>query len=74
MRTITIPAIDRVVTINQYVKAVKLAIANPESEFKHGLTCWWPCKGKDIREQFLAGIMDRINEAIPYIDRGKEAS
>jgi len=70
MRVIHIAAIGRDVSIGQYVKAVKTAIANPNTEFKHGLTCWWACTGKDIRRQFLDGVMDRINQNIPYIKRG----
>ena len=70
MRTIHITAIGKDVNIGQYIKGVKTAIANPDMEFKHGLTCWWACTGKDIRKQFLDSIMDRINQGIPYINRG----
>ena len=70
MRVMTLSAIDRQVTLGQYVKAVKLAIENPEIEFKHGLTTWWPVKGKEIRQQFRWGIHDRINQGIPYNERG----
>jgi len=70
MRTIHITAIGQNVSIGQYIKAVKTAIANPDMEFKHGFTCWWSCTGKDIRTQFLDGLMDRINQSIPYIERG----
>ena len=48
---------------------LKLAIANPDAEFKHGLTCWWSCRGRDIRKQFVDGVHDRINQAIPYVTR-----
>ncbi len=44
-----------------YVQGIKLAIANPDREFKHGLTTWWAVTGKEIREQFLESIHDRIN-------------
>ena len=71
MSTIYIPAIEKHVTLGQYVKAVKLAIDNPKSEFKHGLTCWWPCKGADIQAQFLEGVQERISQGIPYIQRGR---
>lgn len=70
MRTITLPAIDKTVTLGQYVQAVKTAKANPDTEFKEGLICWWPCTGKDIMRQFLAGVEDRINQGIPYCQRG----
>lgn len=70
MRTIYLPAIERHVTLRQYIDAVKLAKSNPNTEFKHGLTCWYSCKGKDIVRQFLSGIEDRINQGIPYSQRG----
>ena len=69
MRYITIPAIDKKVSIRNYIAGIRLAKANPEKTFKHGLTCWYACKGADIVKQFVDGIHDRINQAIPYIDR-----
>ena len=69
-RVMTITAINKQVTLGQYVKAVNLAIKNPDAEFKYGLTTWWPTKGKEIREQFRDGIHDRINQGIPYSERG----
>ena len=69
-RVITLPAVNMTVSIGQYVKAVKLAISHPDAEFKHGLTCWYPCKGRDIRAQFREGMHDRINQAIPAYQRG----
>ncbi len=53
-----------------YIAGVKLAKQNLDKEFKHGLTCWCPCTGKDIVKQFLNGIQDRINQAISYKNRG----
>jgi len=70
IRTIHLPAIDRQVTLAAYVKAVKLARANPSMEFKHGLTTWWSTSGSDIMRQFLSGVHDRINQSIPYSARG----
>ena len=69
VRTIYLPAVNKHVTLSAYVRAVKLAIANPDAEFKHGLTCWWSCRGRDIRKQFVDGVHDRINQAIPYVTR-----
>ena len=69
-RFITIPAIDAQVTIGQYVQAIKAAKANLDREFKHGLTCWWPCTGAQIVKQYREGLHDRINQSIPYIERG----
>jgi hypothetical protein len=72
MRTIHLPAIDRRVSLVAYVAAVKKAKANPDSTFSHGLTCWWPCTGKEILHQFVAGMQDRINQAVPYLQRSQE--
>lgn len=69
-RTIYLAAIGRRVTLAVYLRGVRLAKANPEREFKHGLTCWWPCAGRDIVRQFLDGINDRINQGVPYVQRG----
>ena len=73
-RTVYIAAIDRHVSLWNYVNAIKKAKANPEAEFKHGLTCWWPCTGAEIMKQFFDGVQDRINQGIPYMKRGKEAT
>jgi hypothetical protein len=62
MRVITLPALDnRQVSLAAYVVAVKLAKANPDRTFTHGLTTWWPTLGSEIVQQFLAGVHDRIN-------------
>ena len=71
-RTINLPAINRSVTLAAYVQAIRLAKANPETTFKHGLTAWWPCTGQEIMRQFRAGMHDRINQRIPYHLRGAE--
>ena len=69
-RVIYLPAIEKRVTIGQYVRAIKTAKANPTAEFKHGLTCWWACTGAEIMRQFRRSIHDRINQSIPYHQRG----
>lgn len=70
-RVIYLPAVEKRIPIGAYVKGIKEAIANPDAEFKHGLTCWWSCTGAEIRKQFRRGIHDRINQSIPYIQRGQ---
>ena len=70
MRTITLPAIDRTVTLRQYLDAIKIAKSRPSDTFKHGLTCWYPCTGADIMQQFRKGMHDRISQGIPYNQRG----
>ncbi len=69
-RYIHLPALDKTVTLGQYVKAVKAAIAAPDAEFSHGLTTWWAVTGAEIRQQFRRGMNDRINQQIPCIERG----
>ena len=71
MRTIYLPAIERRVSLKQYIAAVKLAKANPDKEFKHGLTCWWACTGAEIVKQFRRGMMERINDGQSYATRGQ---
>ena len=70
MRYMSLPALNKRVTLGAYVKAVKLAKAQPETEFTYGLTTWWPTKGRDIVRQFMQGVHDRINARVPYVERG----
>jgi hypothetical protein len=70
MRVIYLPALERHVGLAAYVAAIKLAKAHPDATFTHGLMAWWPCTGREIVEQFRAGMHDRINQAIPYMVRG----
>lgn len=69
MRHVTLPATNRRVSITSYVAGIKLAKANPDMDFKHGLTTWWPTKGRDIVKQFREGMNQRINDQVPYINR-----
>ena len=72
MRTIYLPAIDRTVSLAAYNQAIRLAKAFPALTFKTGLTTWWPATGAEIMRQFHAGMTDRINQAIPYTQRGRQ--
>jgi hypothetical protein len=72
VRVVTLPALGRRVKVAAYVEAIKLAKSNPDTTFKHGLTAWWPCTGREIMQQFRAGMHDRINQRIPYRSRGIE--
>ncbi len=71
-RTIHLPAIDRTISLAAYVRAVRLAKASPTAMFKTGLTTWWPTTGAEIMTQFRDGMNDRINQAIPYSERGRK--
>ena len=70
-RKVYIPGIERWVTLGQYVKAVKSAMANPDGEFKTTLCQWWPGTGQQICAEFRQSLHDRINQAMPYLQRGQ---
>jgi len=70
-RVVYIAGIGKWVSLKEYIRGIKVAKANPQAVFSYGLDCWWSCTGAEIMEQFLAGVMDRINERISYIERGK---
>jgi hypothetical protein len=72
IRPIHLPAIDRTVSLAAYNQAVRLAKAFPTAMFKTGLTTWWPTTGAEIIKQFRQGMTDRINQAIPYSQRGRK--
>lgn len=63
--------LGRAVPLGAYVAAIKVAKANPTKRFKTGLTTWWPTTGAEIMQQFMAGVQDRINQAVPYNTRGE---
>ena len=69
-RAIYVSGVDKWVSLGAYVRQIKIAKAHPNAEFKHGLTCWWPCTGAEIMRQFRRGMHDRINQRIPYSQRG----
>jgi hypothetical protein len=72
IRTIRLTAIDRTVTLADYNTLVRLAKGFPTATFRTGLTTWWPTTGAEIMQQFRAGMMDRINQGIPYTQRGHQ--
>ncbi len=74
MRTISLPAVGKTVSLRAYIDGIRMAKANPDEEFRHGLTTWWPTTGRDIVRQFRAGLHDRINQGIPYRMRGRRAA
>jgi hypothetical protein len=71
MRTIHLPAIDKRVPLSAYIKAIRAAKENPERTFTTGLTTWWPTTGSEVMDQFRRGMQERINEAVPYTQRGR---
>ena len=70
VRTIYLPAIEKRVTLTQYLRAVRFAKTNPDMLFSYGFTCWWPVTGREIVDQFRRGMHDRISQGIPYFKRG----
>ena len=70
-RFIDLPAINKKVPLGAYIKAVRAAKENPERTFTTGLTTWWPTTGAEIVAQFRRGMMERINDGIPYSERGR---
>lgn len=58
------------VTLGSYVRVIKLAKAHPTARFDRDLLDRWPASGADIVRQFRRGMVERINEAIPYSQRG----
>jgi hypothetical protein len=70
-RTITLPAVNKRVPLGVYVRGIKAAKANPDQQFKHGLTTWWATTGREIVKQFQHGMHERITQGIPYHQRGR---
>lgn len=68
-RYVYCPGPDKWLSLGQYVIAVQFAKRHPQQSFKCGLTCWWPCSGAEIVQQFRQGLHDRINSALPYSER-----
>lgn len=68
MRFVTM--FEKRVGLGDYVRAIKTAKANPDVEFKRGLTTWWPTTGREIVRQFRDGMNERISAGIPYSQRG----
>ena len=69
-RFVSLPSVNKWVSLGAYVQAIKTCKREPEATFKHGLTTWASCTGAEIRKQFRRGMHDRINQAIPYHQRG----
>ena len=69
-RAIYVPGVDKWVSLGAYVRQIKIVKANLDATFKSGLTMWGPHTGRQIMRQFRQGMHDRINEGIPYHQRG----
>lgn len=71
----TIYASGRDIPLGIFVAGIKTARANLDTEFSCGLHgdryFSDPCTGREIMKQFRAGMHDRINQAVPYILRGR---
>ena len=60
-RVISLPALNRQVTLGQYCAAVRLAKANPERRFRQTFRDWSGGTGAEIMREFRAAVHDRIN-------------
>ena len=69
-RFIRLTATGGRISVKSYVAGIQAAKANPDAKFKHGLTCWWPCSGRQVVAQYREGLQERINEAVPWLVRG----
>lgn len=65
MKTIFLPATGKHIPFREYIKAWKTVKAMPDQEFKHGLQTWWPQTGKEIYNDFISALHDRINTRTP---------
>lgn len=56
----------RIVTLGQYLAAVKRAKANPDAVFWRSFRSdWCPATGREIYREFLAGMQERITRGVP---------
>lgn len=69
-RAIYCPGVGRWVPLAVYLRAVRLAKAHPDAVFSTGITSWWPTTGREILDQFRQGVNARINQRVPYHERG----
>lgn len=51
----------RMVTIAQYVHAIKMAKEHLDHTFKVGFSSWWPTSGREIIRQFGEYVQNAIN-------------
>lgn len=59
------------VSIGQYVKAWRAVLRAPAGQgFSSSLNGWWPATREEILCEFSAGVQDRINQHVPYMQRG----
>jgi len=70
MRVITLPS-GRRVSLGEYVRswrAVKAIVAvDPEREVAHWQ--WFPVPAREVLADIRAGMDERINARVPYVDR-----
>lgn len=72
-RAIYVAGAEKWVSIGCYVRNIKKAKANPDATFRCTLESWAPGTGRQIMQEFRRGLMDRINQAVPYMQRGVTA-
>ncbi len=59
-------------SLRVYIDGVRTAITNPDLVYPRGLSTESECTGSQIRRQFRRAMNDRINQRIPYRQRGSK--
>ncbi len=72
--SIALPALNRTVSVGQYVGAIKRAKANLAATFPSSLEHWAPAKGAQIVAEFRKGLAARINAKAPGYGQGRKWS
>ena len=62
----------RRVSLGQYVRAVRIAKANPEAWFPQTLCSWAGGRGQTVTAEFVEGLLDRINRHNPAYGHGRK--
>ena len=60
------------IPIPDYVRGIKTAIENLGTTFDHGLTGWWPCSGREIRNQFFEMVQNHCNRGLTISPKSKD--
>lgn len=61
MNTIYLAATDKHIPARAYIAGYKLAKANLQETFRHGLCTWWPVTGAQIVREYRRDMHARIN-------------
>lgn len=63
----------RPIGLGAYMKGLRACMAAPEgTEYKRGLTGWWPVTREEILRDWRASVHDRINRNVAWFGRGRK--